>query len=200
MAIANRSGGCGKPALYSGANTNQLAQPMRINRCQFVLPFEMINLRNIICLFMLLASLASTGCMRRRMTIVSSPPGAMVYVDDQPIGVTPVSTSYTYYGTRKFQLVKGGYETITELRTISAPWYEMPPLDLVTENFAGREIRDEREIRFEMTPQQVISPEQLTAQAKELRARSKAGVPAVAPTSGGVYTPPPAMLNPNARP
>ena len=33
--------------------------------------------------WLLLACLLTTGCVRRRMTIRSNPPGATVYVDDQ---------------------------------------------------------------------------------------------------------------------
>ena len=39
----------------------------------------------------------STGCVRKRMTVRTNPSGAMVYIDKQPIGLTPVSTSFTYY-------------------------------------------------------------------------------------------------------
>ena len=44
------------------------------------------------------------AAVRRRITIKTDPPGALVYIDDQEIGVTPVSTSFTYYGTRKIQI------------------------------------------------------------------------------------------------
>jgi hypothetical protein len=40
----------------------------------------------------LLTLLAVAGCVQRRMTIRSNPPGALVYVDDYQIGTTPVST------------------------------------------------------------------------------------------------------------
>ena len=33
------------------------------------------------------------GCVRRRMTVRSNPPGAVVFVDDQEIGTTPASTA-----------------------------------------------------------------------------------------------------------
>ncbi len=90
-------------------------------------------------LLLLLCCLSATGCVRRRMTIRSNPPGAMVYVDDQQIGLTPVSTEFTYYGTRKIRLVKDQFETMTTYHTFAAPWYQLPPLDFVTENFWGRE-------------------------------------------------------------
>jgi len=86
------------------------------------------------------------GCVQRRMTIRSSPPGAAVYVDDYQIGTTPVSHDFVYYGTRKIRLVKDGYETLTVRQPIPAPWYEYFPLDFVSENLIPWEIRDERVI------------------------------------------------------
>ncbi len=109
------------------------------------------------------------GAVRRRLTIRSNPPGAQVYIDDQYIGVTPVSTSFIYYGTRKVQLVKSGFETVTEKHKIAAPWYQYPVVDFFAENINPQEIRDERELRFTLQPQQLIAPEELLRRGKELR-------------------------------
>ena len=62
------------------------------------------------------------GCVRRRLTIRSNPPGAHVYVDDYEIGATPVSHNFIYYGKRKIRLVKDGYETMTVMQSIPMPW------------------------------------------------------------------------------
>src|SRR4051812_48980499 len=47
--------------------------------------------RGVIALALLVAMLA--GCVERRFTIRSNPPGAQVYVDDYEIGTTPCSHS-----------------------------------------------------------------------------------------------------------
>ena len=70
-------------------------------------------------LLALLFATSQVGCVRRRMTIRSDPPGAVVFVDERRIGVTPVSTNFTYYGTRNVQLVKDGHETAK--RSIGSP-------------------------------------------------------------------------------
>jgi hypothetical protein len=95
-------------------------------------------------LCILLALTCSTGCIRKRMTIRTSPPGAMVYIDKQPIGLTPVSTTFTYYGTRSFEIVRDGYRTEKFLRKINPPWYAIPPLDFASETLWPFEQRDER--------------------------------------------------------
>lgn len=109
------------------------------------------------------------------MTIRTNPPGAVAFVDDQRIGVTPISTPFTYYGTRKIQLFKDGFEPLTVKQQFSVPWYEYPPLDFFVENLWPREIRDERIVDFEMIPQQIVPNEELLGRAETLRGTSQAG-------------------------
>lgn len=112
---------------------------------------------------------ASVGCVRRRMMIRSNPPGALVFVDGQEIGRTPVATQFTYYGTRNFRLVKDGYETISVNQRFSAPWYQIPPFDFVSENLIAKEIRDERAVDFELVPRANLSPGDVLIHADQLR-------------------------------
>ena len=103
------------------------------------------------------------------MTIRSNPPGALVYVDDYEIGTTPVSTDFTYYGTRKIRLVKDGYETLTVMQPIPSPWYQVPPIDFITENFVPGQIRDQRILDYQLKPQMVVPTDQLLSRAEGLR-------------------------------
>ena len=116
------------------------------------------------------------AAVRRRITIKTTPPGALVYIDDQEIGVTPVSTSFTYYGTRKIQIVKDGYETVTVLREIKPPWYQIPGIDFVTENLMRREFRDERLLQFKLVPLRIRTTEELIRRGQELKQRASQGV------------------------
>jgi hypothetical protein len=109
------------------------------------------------------------GCVQRRMTVRSNPPGALVYVDDYQIGTTPVSTDFIYYGTRKIRLVKDGYETLTVRQPFPIPWYEIFPLDFVTENLWPWEIRDERVVDLAMTTTASTPPESVVARAEQAR-------------------------------
>ncbi|RLS34440.1 MAG: PEGA domain-containing protein [Planctomycetota bacterium] len=111
----------------------------------------------------------AAGCVQRRMTIRSNPPGALVYVDDYQIGTTPVSTDFTYYGTRKIRLVKDGYETLTVRQPFPIPWYEVFPLDFVAENLWPAEIRDERVVDLAMAPADSAPPESVIARAQQAR-------------------------------
>jgi len=120
--------------------------------------------------------LLSSGCVRRRMTVRSDPPGAVVYVDEQRIGVTPVSAPFTYYGTRKIQLVKDGFETVTERHKFQTPWYELPGIDFFSENLWPYETRDERVLDFHLPPQQSVAPTQVLSRAEQLRGNAQQGL------------------------
>ena len=64
----------------------------------------------------------------------------MVFVDNQQIGTTPCSVDFTYYGTREIRLVKPGFETLTVNQPIPTPWYQIPPIDFVSENLVPTQI------------------------------------------------------------
>lgn len=113
--------------------------------------------------------LSSTGCVRRRLTVRSFPPGAQVFVDDQEVGTTPVSTSFVYYGTRKVTLIKDGYRTETLFQKLNPPWYQIPPLDFVSENLLVQELRDERVVDVQLIPQEIIPQQRLLERAQTLR-------------------------------
>lgn len=132
-------------------------------------------------LILLTALITQGGCVHRRLTIRTNPAGAVAYVDNRRIGITPVSTSFRYYGTRHIQLVKDGFATVTEDHKIAAPWYQWFGIDFFADNLWPREIRDERILDFQMTPQQVIPPAQVLQRAEQLRSSAEQGLLTPAP-------------------
>lgn len=113
--------------------------------------------------------LATTGCVQRRLQIRSQPEGAFVSVDRQPVGLSPLSVPYTYYGTREIQLEKDGYRTVRVEQNIRPPWFEWFPISLISNNFAGREIRDDRIFDFTLEPKQSVDGNVLFQRANDLR-------------------------------
>jgi len=137
------------------------------------------------------------------MTVRSNPPGALVYVDDYQIGTTPVSTDFVYYGTRKIRLIKDGYDTLTVQQPFPVPWYEIFPLDFVTENLWPWEIRDERVVDLAMVPAGTVPAETVVSRAELARRSAGSGPPVpVAPVSVPPPSLPPSttLLPPNVRP
>ena len=104
---------------------------------------------------------SQAGCVERRMIVRTNPPGALLYVDDYEVGITPCATSFIYYGTRKIRLVKDGYETLVINQPIPAPWYEYFPADFVAENVVPAHIRDIRVLTYDMHPAILVPNEQL---------------------------------------
>ncbi len=144
---------------------------------------------------MVCATICAAGCVQRRMIVRSNPPGAVVYIDDYEIGTTPVATNFTYYGTRKIRLVKNGYETLTVMQPVPAPWYQWVPFDFIAENLIPGKIHDTRTFDYPLVPQLVVPPEQLMERAESLRreTRSNGAVRAAPPlraslSPGGVST------------
>ena len=131
-----------------------------------------------------LSILSVCGCVHRRMTITSDPPGAMVYVDNQAIGHTPVSHDFTYYGTRKFRLEMDGYETVNEFRCIKPPWYQVPPLDFFSDNFATKDINDHRYFNFQLRRQAQESDNDLITRGLELKNFQPPSSASASPSSG----------------
>lgn len=132
----------------------------------------------------LAAVLCSMGCVRRRLTVRTFPPGAQVFVDDQEIGTTPCSASFVYYGTRKVTLIKDGYKTETLYQKINAPWYQIPPLDFVSETLLVREVRDERMIDVQLVPQEIVPQAELLERANLLRGGAHTGQITLPPGAG----------------
>jgi hypothetical protein len=136
-----------------------------------------------------------TGCVRRRMTIRTNPPGAVAYVDNHRIGVTPVSTSFTYYGTRKIELIKDGYETVRQYHKFSTPWYQWIGVDFFAENVWPFETRDERVLDFQLSPQRAVPPAEVMERAEQLRGSAQQELAVADPAA---VAPSPAVLPPAA--
>jgi PEGA domain len=131
--------------------------------------------RRLLVAACLAACLNTTGCVRRRLTVRTFPAGAQVFVDNQEIGTTPCSASFLYYGTREIKVVKDGYRTETLFQKIYPPWYQIPPLDFVTENVVPNEIRDERIVDVQLVPEEIVPQQRLLDNAQALRDGARAG-------------------------
>ncbi|RPI62929.1 MAG: PEGA domain-containing protein [Planctomycetaceae bacterium] len=79
-----------------------------------------------------LACTSLVGCVEREMTITSEPPGMMVTVSGREVGRTPVTIPFKWYGTYEIILRQESYNTIVASADINMPWYEIPPIDLLS--------------------------------------------------------------------
>lgn len=133
------------------------------------MPQQIISSPNWLLIVLVIVPMLCCGCVQRRMIIRSIPEGAFVMIDGQSVGSTPLSVPYTYSGTRDIKLERDGYKTINVQQRFDPQWYQTFPVSLISENFAGREIRDERVLDFTMEPKSQIQEDHLLNRANDLR-------------------------------
>lgn len=114
------------------------------------------------------------GCVERRFRVESNPPGAYLFVNNEPKGPTPVDVPFIFYGDYEIRLVKDGYQTKVIKQPVPTPWYEYPIAEFISENFWPFQITDIRPMYFELEPALQPNLEELKAEAEELRMRGKA--------------------------
>ena len=94
-------------------------------------------------------ALWATGCVRRTITVTSDPPGALVTMNDQEIGRTPVTRDFTWYGRYEVTVRADGYESIKTHTSVYAPIWQWVPIDLPMELFP---LTDRHELHYTMKP------------------------------------------------
>lgn len=124
-----------------------------------------------------------TGCVERRYTIRTDPPGALVVVNGQELGLTPVSAPFTYYGDREIVLIKDGFQTQRVIQPIRAPWWDNLLTEFFSENLVPVNLRDERDFTYRLTPSTIPATNDLLQRAESLRAQGQAPPP---PRRGGI--------------
>jgi hypothetical protein len=125
-------------------------------------------------------ALAAAGCARREIQVTSDPPGAIVWLNDQEIGRTPVTASFLYYGVYDVRLRLEGFEPVATARDTGQPWYEYPPLDLFAETWPwGVATRVHWHFTLEPALESRLPREELEAgllgRASDLRRRTEGG-------------------------
>lgn len=116
----------------------------------------------------LTASILLFGCVERQLTIDTRPAGAVVFLNDEEIGESPVTVSFEWYGDYNVRITKGGYETLKTHRELKSPWYDHFPFDFFAMLNPKRTV-DSYEWTFELSPLQQPSREELIQSAGELK-------------------------------
>jgi hypothetical protein len=101
----------------------------------------------------LLVVLMIAGCSRvdRSLQVTSSPPGALVYLNGQEAGRTPMNKAFVWYGTYDVQVRKEGYKTLTTKEKVWAPWWQVPPFDLIAD-LLPIPLHDQHKKSYTLTP------------------------------------------------
>ncbi len=118
---------------------------------------------------MAIASFAlAGGCVQRTITVRSDPPGALVYMNDQEIGRTPVTRNFLWYGTYDVELRMPGYESVKTTTPVIAPWWQWVPMDFFAETLP---LRDNHDLTYAMHRPSAVQedPQLLARRGEELR-------------------------------
>ena len=127
--------------------------------------------RNLPALFAiaLISAVTAGGCVERKLTINTRPQGALVTLNDEEIGVSPVTVSFNWYGDYNVRISKDGFETLNTHRELKGPWYDQFPYDFFALVLNYKRIEDSYHWTFELEEKQQISREKLIENAEKLR-------------------------------
>ncbi len=118
--------------------------------------------------FVLAVNLLFVGCVERKLTINTQPQGALIVLNDEEIGISPVTVSFEWYGDYNVRISKEGYETLKTHRELKGPWYDQFPFDFFAMLNPKRTI-DSYDWTFELAPKVESTPEELIDAAKQLK-------------------------------
>ncbi|QDU32458.1 PEGA domain protein [Poriferisphaera corsica] len=120
-------------------------------------------------LVVLMGIVALSGCVQRKIKINSQPEGALVYLNDQEVGRTPVAVNFTWYGIYDVRLEKDGYQPLWTQAEAVAPVWENPPLDLFAEMVPGNKVEVEWDFEMEKTERKHNDVDELLRNAEEMK-------------------------------
>jgi hypothetical protein len=151
-------------------------------------------------LFLLL--LCSSCGVQRTMTIESNPTGALVYLNGQEVGRTPLERDFTWYGNYDVRVEHAGYQTTRTHTEVTAPWWQWVPIDLLAELMPFRPV-DRRHLSYTLLPAstQPADARSMLNEAREWQTKLASGenapVPAAPPTT---TTAPASQSTPSSQP
>lgn len=121
-------------------------------------------------LFLVLAG-SSFGCVRRTLSITSTPSDALVWVNHREVGRTPLTVDFTHYGTYDVRIERAGMEPVMTSRKAHTPVWDLPGPDLVVEVLPFQ-AHSNIEWHFDLEPRDG-SMEALVERARDFRQEAK---------------------------
>jgi len=109
------------------------------------------------------------GCVERQLTVKTIPAGALVVLNDEEIGLSPVTVSFNWYGDYDVRISKEGYQSLKTHRLLEAPWYDKFPYDFFAQILNPKRIVDTYEWTFELQQSRQPSRQELIDAAIEMK-------------------------------
>ena len=73
------------------------------------------------------------GCVKRTLSISTTPTNALVWLNDREVGRTPLEISFLYYGEYDVRIQHDDAESLMTTRWIQSPWWDEPFVDIAAE-------------------------------------------------------------------
>src|SRR4051812_21540277 len=128
----------------------------------------------VVVLVALIAGLG--GCVERELQVNSDPQGALVYLNDQEVGRTPLRQDFTWYGTYDVAVRKEGYQTLKTESPVIAPWWQWIPFDFVADILPFR-LKDSHALHYTLKPttETAVDPDRLVQRGQAMRDQLESG-------------------------
>ncbi|HPS55417.1 MAG TPA: PEGA domain-containing protein [Sedimentisphaerales bacterium] len=110
-----------------------------------------------------------TGCVERKLTINTEPQGAVVTLNDEEIGTSPVTVGFEWYGDYNVSISKQGYETLKTHRDLKAPMHDGFPFDFFAQCLNPKRIVDSYEWTFTLEEKKPVDKNELIKEAQKLK-------------------------------
>src|SRR3954453_8532751 len=130
----------------------------------------------VVALVAVTAGLTGGGCVERELQVNSDPQGALVYLNDQEVGRTPLRQDFTWYGTYDVAVRKEGYQTLKTTSPVIAPWWQWVPFDFVADILPFR-LKDSHALHYTLkpTPEIAEDPDRLVQRGQAMRDQLESG-------------------------
>jgi hypothetical protein len=107
------------------------------------------------------------GCVERKITILTEPSGALVALNDEDIGTSPVTVGFEWYGDYSVRLTKEGFKTLNTHQNLKRPLRDKVGFDFLDDAFHTR--IDEYTWTFKLEPYEQPQKDQLIDQAVKMK-------------------------------
>jgi hypothetical protein len=108
-----------------------------------------------------------TGCVERKITITTEPSGALVLLNDEEVGTSPVTVGFEWYGDYNVQISKDGYQTLKTHQNLKRPIADRFPVDFFADMFSSKIYQ--YNWNFKLETLQPIDKEKLIKSATDLQ-------------------------------
>ncbi|MBW8034838.1 MAG: PEGA domain-containing protein [Planctomycetes bacterium] len=127
------------------------------------------RLQIILTVAICLSAVLLSGCVERKLTINTVPTGAIVELNDEEIGTSPVTVAFNWYGDYRIRASMDGYETLETHRKLKAPMRDHFPFDFFAQVLWPGKIVDEYNWTFDLEKYEAPDREKLIKQSLRMK-------------------------------